>query len=283
MKIMKIMKKSSRITALLLAVMLCLPLLIACGDTEDNTAPPAADSNEVANAPNGEAGNDDEAGEASPDSPEPVVEVNDPPEPEPEPEPEEDVPDSGTAKLLGTDFETTGNWVGAFGSEGYWIYTHPGDDSAKNLPDYATATFAEEQTYTWWDSEDGEPAHEDDEELAALREASAMVRPDGNSRIAACWYETYNFTLTINVGDTPRKVTLYMNDYDGYSRAAEVTVRNANGRSMQENPAQKVIFDVDDYLHGCYISYEISGEVMFDFECFNGNVVLSGIFFDPID
>ena len=268
----KALIKLSTIT-LVLMLILCLPFVFACGEKEDtvNDAASAAVTTEAIIA-----------NEQSDDSPpeaitEPAVQVTT------EPPPEEDVPDSGTAKLLKKDFDTKGSWIGNYGSDGYIIYIE--DDSLESLPAYAKVDFADSygdfpSVYTWWDSDSGNPAHDSDDELAAEREASALLKLDGASRIAACWYDGDYFSVIVNVGDTPKKVTLYMNDYDSYNRAADVLVKNKTGKAMKE-PAEKVAFDIDEYVAGCYITYEISGEVMFEFHCFGGNVVLSGIFFDP--
>ena len=267
---MKSTKKSIKILALLLVAVLALPLIFACGEKEDVATTPA-DGEDAALAD----GADSPAEESAP-SDTPQTEAP----PTTEAPTEEDVPDSGTAQLLGQDFDTKGDWVGVYGSEGSVIAEE--NNELENLPAYATYEFEDDQFYTWWDSESGDPAHADDEELAASREASALFKTaEKTERIAACWYETYYFSLYLNVGDAPKKVTLYMNDFDSYSRSAEVTVKNKNGKAMKEEPAEKVFFDIDEYVGGCYISYLISGEVQFDFDCLGGNVTLSGIFFDP--
>ena len=273
---MKKRKNLFGIIGLILALSLCL-FVFACGEKEEE---------DVASADSGEEQNGEiplaNDGEPLQEEAKKEEEVKKEEEPAPTEEPE---PDSGTVKLLNKDFDTTGDWTEAYGSDGYIIYTD--DGSLDKPPAYAKVEFSDEygdfpQVYTWWDSDSGNPAHEDDEELAASREASALVKDVNNksSRVAACWYHGEYFNVTVNVGDTPKKVTLYMNDYDGYSRAAEVTTRNKTGKAMQA-PAEKVVFDVDEYLAGCYISYTVSGEVMFEFDCYGGNVVLSGIFFDP--
>ena len=271
---MKKFKKPSKIAAMLLIMVLFLPLILACGENEDTAATKDVATDAVAGAEENNAKDEANAEENAP-----TVETNEPAA-EPEEPVQEDVPDSGTVKLLGQDFETGGDWIGSYGSEGYVIAEE--NDELNFIPAYATMMFADDQFYTWWDSDSGDPAHPDDEEIAAAREASALYKsPDKTARLAACWYETYYFNLTINVGDTPKKVTLYMNDYDSYQRSAEVTTKNSSGKTMKE-PAEKIFFDVDEFVGGCYISYEVSGEVMFEFDCYGGNVTLSGVFFDPI-
>lgn len=265
--IMEKFKKSDRIIALVLALVLCLPFVFACGEKEETaqtTGEGAGSGAPAENGANGETAAQEEA----------------PPATEKDTEPVEDVPDSGTIKLLGQDFETKGDWIGNYGSEGYVIAEE--NDEFNFMPAYAAMEFDGNQFYTWWDSESGKPAHEDDEELAAERENSALyTSPDKTAKIASCWYETNYFSLTVSVGDAPKKVTLYMNDFDSYSRSAEVTTKNKTGKTMKE-PAEKVFFDTDEYIAGCYISYEVTGEIMFEFDCYSGNVVLSGVFFDPV-
>ena len=291
---MKKIKNLSRMIAILLVLTLCLPFIFACAETEDNTTAtgaadvndnetPADSDNAAENAENAENNGDNAETPAEDITDPPTEEATDPPPPE---EPEEDLPDSGTAKLLGTDITTKGDWIGSYGSEGYIIYTD--DDSAESMPAYAKVDFFNEfgdfpTVWTWWDSESGDPAAEDDEELNASREAGALFKnADKTSRVAACWYDGAYFNVTLSVGDAPKKVTLYMNDYDAGSRTAEVTVCNINGKAMKENPAEAILIDEESYVAGCYVSYVISGDVMFEFEFFGGsNVVLSGIFFDP--
>ena len=261
------MKKLIKAIAILLALALCLPLVFACGEKDEEDK--AAESG--TSAPPAEKNSEEAAPQAEEQTPAPEQEEN---------APAEDVPDSGTVKLLGQDFETKGDWVGSYGSEGYVIAQE--DDELNHIPDYAKMEFEDEQFYTWWESDSGEPAHEEDEELAAERENSALyTSPDKTAKIAACWYETNYFSLTVSVGGEPKKVTLYMNDFDSYSRSAEVTTRNGTGKTMKE-PAEKVFFEEDEYVAGCYISYEVTGDIMFEFDCYGGNVVLSGVFFDPI-
>ena len=269
---MEKMKTLSKIIAILLVLALCLPIIAACGDKEDNAATNAAadDNKDNANAetPADETPADDVPAAQEEATPAPAVEA-----------PVEDVPDSGTVKLLSKDFETRGNWVGNYGSEGYVIAEQ--NDELNHIPAYAKIEFDDDQFWTWWESSSGDPAHGDDEEIAAEREISALyTSPDKTDKIAACWYNGDYFSLTVSVGDAPKKVTLYMNDFDSYSRSAEVSTKNKTGKAMKE-PAEKVFFDVDEYVVGCYISYVVTGEIMFEFDCYGGNVVLSGVFFDP--
>jgi len=271
------MKKVQKIIAIFLILALCLPFVFACGESEkDDNAPTTAavDENNNADAVDNAAAPADE----TPAENVPAVEEATP-APVVEEAPVEDVPDSGTVKLLGKDSESQGDWIGKYGSEGYMIAEE--FDELTKLPDYAKIEFEDEQFWTWWDSADGEPAH-DDEELAAEREPNALYKSaDKTERIAACWYKGDYFSLTVSVGNAPKKVTLYMNDFDSHDRSAEVVTRNKTGKAMKE-PAEKVFFDVGEYSVGCYVSYVITGEIMFEFESISGaNVVLSGVFFDP--
>lgn len=274
---MKKVKNLSRIIALLLVLTLCLPFVFACGETNDTTET-TDNANEENNASDNSEAPTDDAGSPQEDNTEPPTEEAT--EPPTEPEPEEDVPDSGTVKLLGKDSDTKGDWVGNYGSEGYVIAEE--FDGLENLPAYAKYEFYDHSFWTWWDSDTGTPAHEEDEAIAAERELSSLFKnADKAARISACWYANPYFSLTISVGDTPKKVTLYMNDFDSVERSAEVITRNITGKAMKE-PAETVFFDVGEYSGGCYVSYVVSGDIMFEFESFAGaNVVLSGIFFDP--
>jgi len=251
------MKKAKKMIILLLIVSLCLPFVSACGE-KDDSAKTTGDPGEIAvtenNGGNIEAAPEEEIFPTEPDLP-----------PEPEIDP--------TAKLLGLDFETKGDWVGNYGSDGYIIFTD--DDSLEKVPAYAKWEDSFPDFYLWWETGSGT--------TTAAREQSALLKgPDSEERIAACYYTGDDFTINIKVGEEPKKISLYMNDFDAYKRSADITAYNKKGDALKE-PAEVVSFDVGAYVGGCYLSYVITGEVQFEFVCTgeNTNVVLSGIFFDP--
>lgn len=259
---MKKLKSLSKITALFLAVFLLLPFVLSCGNQkEEETAKITDAAEEVAVQIN------DADADADSDKGTPVEEVQtDPPlPPEPEFEP--------TAKLLGLDFETKGDWIGNYGSDGYIIFTD--DDSLENVPAYAKWEDSYPDFYLWWQTSSGKTTE--------AREKSALIKgPGSEERIAACYYTGDDFTINIKVGEQPKKISLYMNDFDAYKRAADVNVYDKKGDALKI-PAETVSFGVGEYVGGCYLSYIITGEVQFEFVCTaeNTNVVLSGIFFDP--
>ena len=232
-------------------IILCTPFIFACGEGDVATVDPGDIA--VTDKDDGDNGKNNETLNENLILP-----------------PEEIEP---SAKLLGLDFETKGDWIGKYGSEGYIIPT--ADDSLENVPKYVKWDSSYPDFYLWWETGAGN--------TAAEREKSALLKgPDSKERIAACYYAGDDFTININVGKETKKISLYMNDFDAYKRAAKIKVYNKNGGELKE-PVEVVSFAVGEYVGGCYLSYLITGEVQFEFVCAgdNTNVVLSGIFFDP--
>jgi hypothetical protein len=247
------MKTAKKILVLLFILILCLPCVFACGEKDDVAT---VEPDDVAVVENGDVNNGTPLDEIPP------ADI---------PPPEEEI--AATAKLLGLDFETKGDWVGNYGKDGYIIFT--ADDSLENVPKYAKWDSSYPEFYLWWETGAGN--------TTAEREKSALLKgTDSEERIAACYYTGEDFTININVGKETKKISLYMNDFDAYKRAANIKVYDKKGNALKES-VEAVNFAVGEYVGGCYLSYIITGEVQFEFVCTgdNTNVVLSGIFFDP--
>ena len=78
------------------------------------------------------------------------------------------------------DTTTQGNWIGAYGSQGYDII-----GNAASYPAYATVTPAGQSTYTW----------------AASTTDPGPENAGGTGRIAAGWYAGTSFTVDVNLTD----------------------------------------------------------------------------------
>jgi len=196
---------------------------------------------------------------------------------------------AASAQLIKIDKGTSGNWVGTYGSDGYYIIID--DDSLNKLPSYAKVSFEDgwgalPQYWVWRDSETekGNMAVEAFEGEGTpwyhYGGVPLYKNADKEFYIAACYYDGSNLVTRVEVGSEPKIVSLYMADYDcspGRERGIGVTVYDE-----KDNPLVP-LFEVDEYTAGCYLVFEISGSVIINYEITAGeNLVLSGLFFDPL-
>lgn len=174
---------------------------------------------------------------------------------------------------------TRGDWVGKYGSEGYYILGDTIETCLIKLPSYAsikvTDMFGEDlNTYfTWWDETSGEECLNDP--LAAL-----WVDEAKSSRRASCQYDATAIDINIDVGTETKLVSLYINDFDastaGSIRVMDVTLLDKDGNEL-------AFTTLEDSIGGVYLTAQITGSVTFDIVKVEGpNVVYSGIFFDPV-
>ncbi len=164
-----------------------------------------------------------------------------------------------SATFLTEDTTTRGNWIGAYGTEGY-------NDlgSAVSNPTYATITPAGQALYTW-----ATPP------LTATQ--ALQVPPPGTSRIAAAWYSSTSFTVDVNVAaGHSYNLELYFLDYDARGRTETVTLSDpSTGTTLNSQ-------SVSNFASGEYLVWTISGNVLITITRTAGlNALLSGLFFDP--
>ncbi|MGL5019273.1 MAG: TIM-barrel domain-containing protein [Luteolibacter sp.] len=185
--------------------------------------------------------------------------------------------------FLKEDRNTAGSWRGLYGKNGYIV---AGID--KNIP---------EQTEV--DISGGMAVWTPD-----TRQVRALQRQSGEGRLAAAFHDTA-VSIEILTEDTrPRKVTLYLLDWDGHTdpRNAQ-TLEDPDAKSAYErwggnagsgnarttevlatNPLTGAIYDVqkvESFHKGVYLTYEVTGSVAFNLAKIKGvNAVVSGIFFD---
>src|SRR5262249_19157030 len=104
-----------------------------------------------------------------------------------------DVP--GTATPVATDTSTQGNWVGAYGSDGYVLPT--GSDAP---PSYARVAFSGQDMAVW---------------SSSTTDVRALQQPS-SGRTAATWYSFSSFTVHIGFNDgQTHRVAAYLLDWDG--------------------------------------------------------------------
>jgi hypothetical protein len=166
---------------------------------------------------------------------------------------------SASATFVKQDTTTEGNWIGAYGSQGYNVIS-----STVSYPSYATVTPTGQTSYTWASNTTNEPALE--------------IPGGGTSRIAACWYGATSFTVDVDITDgKAHDLALYFLDYQGGNgRAETVQLTNAATGALLGTET------VSSFSNGVYLQWEITGNVLITFTKTAGaNAVLSGLFFDP--
>jgi hypothetical protein len=92
-------------------------------------------------------------------------------------------------------------------------------------------------------------------------------------RLAAVWYGQ-TFTVDVSVGSSPRRVSLYMTDWDTKSRSQRIEVLDpATGKVLDTRT-------VSSFNGGVWLSWDLTGAVQFRFTKIAGNnAVLNGFFF----
>jgi glucose/arabinose dehydrogenase len=164
---------------------------------------------------------------------------------------------TSSAAFIKQDTTTQGNWIGAYGTQGYNVVAN-----AANIPSYATVTPSGPLNYIW---------------AASTTDPRALQTADGASRIAATWYSTTSFTVDVNLTDgLIHDLELYFVDWDSTSRSESVTIRDATTGMVLNTET------VSTFNSGVYLNWAVSGNVLITFTNLSGNnAVLSGLFFDP--
>jgi parallel beta-helix repeat protein len=165
-------------------------------------------------------------------------------------------PGPGSAVFVGTDTTTRGSWRGTYGSAGAVLAT-----ASSRLPAGATLTPAGKYNAVWAQNS---------------TDVRALEVPGATGRLAAGWFSYGSFTVALDLGaGPPRRVSLYLLDWDRQGRAERIEVREtASGRLLDERT-------VSDFGGGKYLSWTVSGAVTFRIVRTAGpNAAVSGFFFD---
>ncbi|WP_165071831.1 fibronectin type III domain-containing protein [Paludisphaera rhizosphaerae] len=172
------------------------------------------------------------------------------------------VPNSASASFVRSDATTQGDWIGAYGDDGYVL---AGD--AESEPNYATVSFDNKLDHVW----DGD---------VDAGETRALQKPDGSGRVASAWFNSSPFEVIVDVtptDDATHRISLYMVDWDGDSRIVRIEV---------VDPVTSVVLDsreASQFHDGLYQTWDVRGSVQFRITRVGGsNAVVSGIFFDPV-
>jgi hypothetical protein len=168
-----------------------------------------------------------------------------------------------TATFSGTDTTTQGNWMGTYGSVGYYIPNGP----SQTPSDGSTFNQGAANPYTWGMNVPG---------------TSALKTSGGD--IASSWYNnlgtsspSVTFDIIIPSGKS-QTVALYLLDYDKGGRSESVTVTDANNDSPPLSGP--IAVSGTTFAGGEYLVWTITGEVHINITLVTGaNAVASGLFF----
>ena len=162
-----------------------------------------------------------------------------------------------SASLVKSDLATKGNWLGAYGSQGYDVIGKPA-----GIPSYATVTPAGQSTTTW---------------ATTTTDPRALQTPDGTSRIAATWYSSTSFTIAVNLNDgKAHNIALYALDWDNKGRSEQIQITSAATGAILDTES------ISSFSSGEYLQWKVSGSIVIRVTCLSGvNAVVSGLFFDP--
>jgi Bacterial Ig domain len=160
------------------------------------------------------------------------------------------------------DTATQGNWVGKYGSDGFWI----ANDPSSAPPVYAAVNFSGATNWTWNGSTG---------DTRAL-----LTSPTGSpgARIASTYFSNTAFTIDLNLNDNQQHaVALYLLDYDD-GRSESIQIVDANNPSLVLDSRA-----LSGFQNGEYLVWKIQGHVRIQITNTGGlNAVVSGIFFSTV-
>src|SRR5205823_5965427 len=114
----------------------------------------------------------------------------------------------GQASFIEQDRTTQGNWIGAYGIQGYNII-----GAADSYPAYATVTPAGQSSLTW---------------AASTTDPRALQTLDGAGRVAAGWDSSTHFTVDVSLTDgQEHDLALYALDWDNQGRSELIQISDA--------------------------------------------------------
>jgi beta-glucanase (GH16 family) len=163
---------------------------------------------------------------------------------------------SSAAEYGGVDTSTGGAWTGKYGGDGYMIA-----NGASNLPAYATVSVTGDSAYTW---------------AGQTSDGRALQSYAGSATgIASCYNSSGSFNINVNVTDgSTRQVALYLLDWDGYSRAENITILDASTNAVLDKET------FSGFHNGAYAVWNIKGNVVIQVApSVFGTAVVSGVFF----
>ena len=164
---------------------------------------------------------------------------------------------TGTASFVKKDTTTQGNWMNAYGTQGYDIISE-----AVSIPSYATVTPAGQTTYTW---------------TTTSSDPRALQTPGSSNRVAAAWYSATSFTIAVNLSDgQAHDIALYALDWDNKGRGEQIQISSTAGGAILDTES------ISSFSGGEYLQWNVTGNVIIKVTKQAGpNGIISGLFFDP--
>ncbi|HWN94243.1 MAG TPA: Ig-like domain-containing protein, partial [Methylomirabilota bacterium] len=172
-------------------------------------------------------------------------------------------PISGTVALTnaqvsfaGVDVETSGNWIGRYGSEGFIIA-----GAETNLPHSISVSLGGVPVW-YWEGVSADPR--------------ALQRTDIFLRVASMWYANHgSFAFEIALKDgAPHRLSLYFLDWAETVQNLEVEMRAADSGELLSHKS------VQQFGRGAYYTWVVQGRVHITVKGVHAQALLSGIFLD---
>jgi alpha-L-rhamnosidase len=170
-------------------------------------------------------------------------------------------------KVVGQDGQTSGNWGGAYGRDGYTLFGYEGaGDPKQSLPSYVESVTCQGGRYVQW------PAG------GADHRALAPDSSNKGHRIASAFHSRITMVVDIRLQHPQRyRLALYAADFDRKGRWESVDLYSLPGLVLAA-PVQ----GISNFQHGKYLIFECQGSVRLRLNTIRGpNAVISGVFFDP--
>jgi hypothetical protein len=170
---------------------------------------------------------------------------------------------AASATFIKGDANTSGNWKGVYGADGFNIITDPSPNNP-TMPAYAVLTPSGNSTVQW--SAPG---------VSSTASCLETAAPGSTQRVAGAWYSPTSFSVDLNLTDeNMHQVALYLLDWGNTGRAESIVITDANTGKVLDTRTPAL------FSNGAYRVWNITGHVKITFTRTAGsNCVLSGIFF----
>jgi glucose/arabinose dehydrogenase len=162
------------------------------------------------------------------------------------------------AVFVDADSVSQGNWIGRYGFNGFVIPAY-----VTNCPPFALVHPDAPEFFVW--------------ENPSI-DARALQLANGDARIASCWHSATRDSISITVDfldGKAHKVSLYLLDWERV-RVFDVELLDASDGTLLD---ARSIYSAPE---GVYYTWIGQGRIRFQLNRLASNVVLSGLFFDPL-
>jgi hypothetical protein len=164
---------------------------------------------------------------------------------------------TSAATFVAKDTSTQGNWIGAYGAQGYDLAV-----AGALLPSYAAVGLTGASTTTW---------------AASTTDVRALQNPGGSGRSASTWYSTTSFTIDVNLTDgQAHRLALYAVDWPNRGIQEQIQVVDAGTGIVLDTET------LSSFAGGAYLQWTVTGHVQIQVTRQVGSVaIVSGLFLDP--